>query len=173
LFTNDDPQNAEDPLGSVDAQMDYSTSKAQANYCHEKKNERSCNEDAPSALQFGLALFSFAPIGDAVGALIGGLRGAEVVSDSVAVIGRLPDTAVAQDWPGYEVLDSPNWSQNVNDEWVSSVAKRGMDVYTASPTTPENLFDVATNKPTIFAGELSQFLALGYTWDGDYLRAPG
>ena len=82
-------------------------------------------------------------VGDVVaGSSILAVPGAEVaepVADTVAVIGRQVDTAVAKDWAGHEVLDIPDWSPAANDDWVSSVVKRGMDVYTASPTTAANL----------------------------------
>ena len=57
----------------------------------------------------------------------------------VAVIGRIPDTAVAKEWPGHEVLDIPDWKIEKNDAWVQSVIERRMDVYIASPEVPENL----------------------------------
>ena len=96
-------------------------------------------------------------------------------SENVAVIGRQGDTAVAQDWPGHEVLNLPQgeWSIDANDKWVASVADRGMDVYTASPLTEENLWDSEEMRETVYARELRMFQEdYGYGWDGDYLRAP-
>jgi hypothetical protein len=96
-------------------------------------------------------------------------------SENVAVIGRQGDTAVAQDWPGHEVLNLPQgeWSIDANDKWVASVADRGMDVYTASPLTEENLWDSEAMRETVYARELRMFQEdYGYGWDGDYLRAP-
>ena len=91
----------------------------------------------------------------------------DAASDSVAVIGRQADTAVAKDWAGHEVLDTPNWSPEINDEWIG-VASRGLDVYTASPTTAENLWDAEAGRPTVYAGELSQFIDYGYSCGCDY-----
>lgn len=103
-------------------------------------------------------------------------EGGAAATDNVAVIGRQWDTAVAQDWPGHEVLNLPNgeWSIEANDKWVASVAERGMDVYTASPLTYENLWDQEAMRETVYARELRMFQSdeFGYTWDGDYLRAP-
>jgi hypothetical protein len=111
----------------------------------------------------------------ATGSSVAAEEGA-TAADNVAVIGRQPDTAVAQDWPGHEVLNLPNgeWSIEANDKWVASVAERGMDVYTASPLTYENLWDEAAMRETVYARELRMFQSdeFGYTWDGDYLRAP-
>ena len=35
--------------------------------------------------------------------------------ETIAVIGRQWDTAVAKDWPGHKVLDIPDWSLAKND----------------------------------------------------------
>jgi hypothetical protein len=45
---------------------------------------------------------------------------ADAAGNEIAVIGRQPDTAVAQDWAGHEVLNLPGneWSIARNDEWV-------------------------------------------------------
>ncbi len=94
-------------------------------------------------------------------------------ADTVAVIGARADTQVAETWAGHEVLHVPNWDLPTNDAWVKSVADRGMDVYTASPTTFANLWNVEKGRERIFARELRQFTNdYGYTWDGNYLRAP-
>ena len=96
-----------------------------------------------------------------------------VASKPIAVIGRLPDTAVAADWPGHEVLDIPNWTPEKNDAWVQSVIDRGLDVYVGSNPTPDNLFDTVAGRQRPFGRELDQFEGIGYTWDGWMLRAPG
>lgn len=49
----------------------------------------------------------------------------------------------------------------------------GMNVYTSSPLTDENLRDADAMRETVYARELRMFQKVcGYTWDGDYLRAP-
>lgn len=96
-------------------------------------------------------------------------------SEMTAVIGRQVDTAVAKEWEGHEVLDLPadEWSIEANDAWVKSVADRGIDVYTASPLTEENLWDSAAGRETVYGRELRQFTEdFGYVPEGDYLRAP-
>jgi len=94
--------------------------------------------------------------------------------DTTAVIGRQADTAVAQDWAGHEVLNLPSeWSIEANDAWVKSVADRGLDVYTGSPLSYENLWDATAGRETVYAREIRQLTEdYGYTWDGDYLRPP-
>jgi hypothetical protein len=92
-----------------------------------------------------------------------------------AVIGRQPDTAVAKDWAGHEVLDLPakEWSIARNDQWVRSVIDRKMPVYVGSPTTWPNLWDAAAGRSTVFGRELRQFTKAGYTWDGWTMIPPG
>jgi RHS repeat-associated protein len=85
---------------------------------------------------------------------------------STAVIGRLPDTGAARDWPGHEVLNVQDWTLAKNDQWVQSVIDRKMDVYVSSNPTWDNLWDAENDRPTVFARELDQFINAGYTWDG-------
>jgi RHS repeat-associated protein len=94
-------------------------------------------------------------------------------SDDVVVIGRRPDTSIAEEWPGHNVLNDPNWSIDLNDAWVAEAINQGRDVYVASPTTADNLWDAANNRPTVFSREIQQFLDAGYTRQGDYLIPPG
>jgi RHS repeat-associated protein len=141
-----------------------------------------------SLIGAGLVVLSAVPISDLVGGLFGLFRGAGAVADAApaaaraatpvaeratAVIGRLPDTSVARDWAGHEVLDLPDWTLAKNDEWVQSVVDRKMPVYVGSNPTWENLWDVENDRPTIFARELGQFTKAGYTWDGWTMMPPG
>ncbi len=101
--------------------------------------------------------------------------GAGGAARTTAVIGRQPDTAVAKNWPGHEVLDLPanEWTLAKNDQWVQSVINRKMPVYVGSPTTWSNLWDAAAGRPTVFARELQQFTGAGYTWDSWTMMPPG
>jgi RHS repeat-associated protein len=90
---------------------------------------------------------------------------------NIAVIGRLPDTAVAKDWPGHDVMDLPRWNLAKNDAWMNEVIKNRQDVYVASPT-PENLWNAEEGRPTVTARELKMLTDAGYKWDGHYLRPP-
>jgi hypothetical protein len=87
--------------------------------------------------------------------------GADPTSE-IAVVGRQWDTAVARDWPGHEVLDIPDWTIRANDAWVDSVIDRQLPVYVASPETKANLFDVVSDRPTVFGRELDQLRQAGY-----------
>lgn len=94
-------------------------------------------------------------------------------TSNVAVIGRTFDTEVARGWKGHQVLNLRNWSLRSNDAWIKSVSDRGMDVYTASPRTYENLWDAVEGRERVFARELLQLTEdYGYRWEGDYLRSP-
>ncbi|WP_171074475.1 RHS repeat-associated core domain-containing protein [Nonomuraea basaltis] len=95
-------------------------------------------------------------------------------SGNVAVIGRTPDTAVAKDWPGHDVLDIPDdqWSIATNDAWINIVIKNKQDVYVASPLTYENLWDAAKGRQTVTAREIKMFTDAGYKWDGNHMRSP-
>ncbi len=119
------------------------------------------------------ALGGAGDLADAGAADAAGDAAGPVASKPIAVIGRLPDTAVAANWPGHEILDIPDWTPEKNDEWDQSVIDRGLDVYVASNPTPENLFDTVAGRQRPFGRELDHFEAAGYTWDGWMLRAPG
>jgi hypothetical protein len=86
-----------------------------------------------SLIGAGLVWTSAIPICDMVSGLFGLFRAAGAAADAApaaarvatpvaeratAVIGRLPDTSVAKDWAGHEVLDLPDWTLAKNDEWV-------------------------------------------------------
>jgi hypothetical protein len=86
------------------------------------------------------------------------------------VIGRIEDTAVAKEWPGYDVLDIPEWTQAKNAEWVNQGIKEGQVFYTASPEAG-NLVQTSgryAGQPTVFANEIQQLKAAGYVKVGDY-----
>jgi hypothetical protein len=129
---------------------------------------------APKAIR---AALDIPKVIESVGTAPRAVRALTGTAGAVAVIGRQADTAVAESWPGHEVLNLPNWDIPANDAWVRSVADRGLDVYTASPTNFENLWNAGANagagRETGCARGLRQFTEdYGCTWDGDYLRAP-
>ncbi|MDB6095147.1 MAG: repeat protein [Verrucomicrobia bacterium] len=53
------------------------------------------------------------------------LAAENVAANEVKVLGRLPDTAVAKQWPGHDVLDIPNWTPAKNAQWVDAGVKNG------------------------------------------------
>jgi len=90
------------------------------------------------------------------------------------VLGRQPDTAVANGWPGHSVLDDPNWSLNLNDEFVQGAMDYQRPIYLASEPAG-NLIQEAgerAGQPTIFARELDQLSEAGYSRSGDYMVMP-
>jgi len=93
---------------------------------------------------------------------------------ALKVIGRQPDTAVAKEWPGHDVLDIPNWSLQKNSEWVQKGIDGKQNFYLASPTDG-NMVQTAgafKGQPTIYALELKQLADAGYVKVGDYLVHP-
>jgi hypothetical protein len=93
--------------------------------------------------------------------------------NKIKVIGRRPDTAVAKDWPGHDVLDLPNqqWTELKNDLWVDEGITNKHPFYKASSETKENIWRSDGTK-TIYAQELDRIRAAGYKEAGDYLLAP-
>jgi len=83
---------------------------------------------------------------------------------------RIPDTAVAKQWPGHDVLDIPNWTPAKNAQWVSDGIANAQVYYTASPAA-RNLIQTSgrfAGQPTIYAQEIQQLKAAGYVKVGDY-----
>jgi RHS repeat-associated protein len=95
-------------------------------------------------------------------------------SDNVVVLGRLEDTAVARGWPGHTVLDTPNWTLEVNDLFIARTISEGRTAYLASPLEG-NLLQTAgrfEGQATIYARELQQLIESGYTRMGDHMVPP-
>ena len=93
----------------------------------------------------------------------------------VVVLGRQVDTAVAQNWPGHVVLNTPNWSLEVNDAFMSETIAQGRAAYLATPLEG-NLVQTAgqyAGQPTIYARELEQLVNAGYHRVGDSMIPPG
>jgi RHS repeat-associated protein len=94
------------------------------------------------------------------------------VLKEILVIGRQVDTTVAKDWAGHTVLDIPNWTVAKNDQLMNEAIKNRQTVYVGSPQNPANLWDSVSDRATVFARELRQFLDAGYRQIGDYLHPP-
>jgi hypothetical protein len=106
------------------------------------------------------------------GLSIKGLMGSE---GDVVVLGRQVDTAVAKDWAGHVVLDTPKWNLAVNDAFISETIAQGRSVYLATPLEG-NLVQTAgqyAGQPTIYARELEQLVNAGYRRVGDYMVPSG
>ncbi|MEJ1968709.1 MAG: hypothetical protein WDN03_08795 [Rhizomicrobium sp.] len=118
-----------------------------------------------SAGRFTFGAASFAAGGLAAGAERAGLFAAEVLApaeNSFFVIGRQTDTAVANDWIGHSVFDTPDWTLSKNDAFIQNIINGRGTVYVASPESQENLWSSVENRPSIFARELGQLRAGGY-----------
>ncbi|GAQ55183.1 tRNA3(Ser-specific nuclease WapA precursor [Streptomyces acidiscabies] len=92
-------------------------------------------------------------------------------SQGIPVIGRLPDTSVAGEWPGYRKLIADPWTLGKNDAWIQSIINHRGTVYVGTPTSGTYWNDERV-EPTVFAREIQQLLQAGYRWSGDYLVPP-
>ncbi len=118
----------------------------------------------------GAALRVGARVDDAIGSVAKTVLGA--TDDSIYVIGRRTDTAIANNWPGHKIFDVSDWSLPKNDQWIQGIIDRRAKVYIGSPQTRETLWDAANNRPTVFAREYEQLRAAGYKQVDDYLLPP-
>ena len=92
----------------------------------------------------------------------------------IKVIGRLPDTAIAQSWSGHDVLNIPDWTLAKNMEWVDSGITNQQLFYMGSPTTG-NLVQTTgryAGQPTVTALEIQRLENAGYVRIGDYYVPP-
>ncbi|WP_432477897.1 DUF6531 domain-containing protein [Nocardioides sp. GXQ0305] len=103
-------------------------------------------------------------------------QGRELLGDpgSTVVLGRQPDTAVAQGWDGHTVLDTPNWSPELNDEFVRGAVDYQRPIYLASPVEGNMVTQGGPRDglPTVYATELNILDDAGYTRSGDYMVGP-
>jgi hypothetical protein len=90
----------------------------------------------------------------------------------IYVLGRQVDTAVAEGWPGHEVLNIPDWTIAKNDAFIQSIINKKGRVYLGSPQTRATLWDAVNNRETVFARELRQLKEAGYKQVGDYMVPP-
>ncbi|MFC7623801.1 DUF6531 domain-containing protein [Microlunatus sp. GCM10028923] len=90
------------------------------------------------------------------------------------VLGRLDDTAVAADWEDHVVLQTDNWSPELNDEFINATIDYQRPVYLASPIEGNMIQTQGpyAGQPTIFQRELEMLNDAGYTMDGDYMYPP-
>jgi RHS repeat-associated protein len=98
--------------------------------------------------------------------------GGKIAGETIYVLGRQIDTAVAKDWIGHRILDIKDWTLAKNDAFINKIISEKAVVYLGSPQTKSTLWDAANNRMTVFARELQQLTAAGYKQIGDYL-VPG
>ncbi len=91
----------------------------------------------------------------------------------IAVIGNQADTAVAKNWAGHEILDipDPDWTPEVNQDWIKGIIDNQQTVYKASPENAKTLINAKTGEARVYAQELEQLRNAGYV-DVDNLLLP-
>jgi hypothetical protein len=92
--------------------------------------------------------------------------------EGTPVIGRLPDTMYAGQWPGHTYLQVEEWSLAKNDAWIQTVIDGGGSVYVASSLEGNGADWEEAGRPTVLAREVRQLLQAGYTWNGNFLVPP-
>jgi hypothetical protein len=88
-------------------------------------------------------------------------------------IGRLPDTAAAQELGiggRFNVPDSM-WNKVVNSQIMQALINQGKTFYVASPITAENMWN-DLGQMSIFGQELMQLFDAGYTQSGFNMLPP-
>jgi len=92
--------------------------------------------------------------------------------EGTPVIGSLPDTKFAGQWPGHTYLElGDRWSLAKNDAYIQTIIDGGSPVYVATPLDGSGWHQEA-ERPTVLAREIRQLLQAGYTWDGNVLQPP-
>lgn len=92
-------------------------------------------------------------------------------ADDIVVLGRQVDTAVAKEWNGHVIPDTPKWSLELNDAFIQGAIQQSRTIYLASPTKG-NLVQTSgasAGQPTVYARKLQMFRDAGYTRSGDYM----
>ncbi len=90
------------------------------------------------------------------------------------VLGRLTDTAVAKNWPGHVVLNTPDWTMKLNNALIESAIQQRRTIYLASPLEGNMIQKTGAyvGETTIFAEEVKMLKQAGYIHVGDYLVPP-
>jgi hypothetical protein len=108
-----------------------------------------------------------------LGALADSVVRNNATDNTIFVIGRREDTAIAQDWYGYTVLNSPTWTARLNDEVIIDVIRNQQNVYVASPLVEKNLKKIdkltGVEIETVTQREVNMLKGAGYQGQGDYL----
>jgi hypothetical protein len=92
----------------------------------------------------------------------------------MVVLGRQPDTALWKGVEGRVILDTPDWSLDLNDAFIRGAIDQRRTIFLASPTKG-NLIQTSgqfAGQPTIYARELNMLRDAGYTPSGDYMIPP-
>lgn len=92
-------------------------------------------------------------------------------SDKIAAIGTRKATLAARE-EGYQVLDTPGWSLEVNDAWIDGLISRRAIIRIVSEESDNTLKNPLNNTETVFAREIRRLENAGYVRQGEYL-VPG
>lgn len=92
--------------------------------------------------------------------------------ETVAVIGRVTDTAGSRNTTVAEVIENnlcggDNWSLENNLAWIESIVQRGLPVRVVSPITVDNFVNTKYSDLTVFVKEIGILIAQGYRPRGD------
>jgi hypothetical protein len=88
-------------------------------------------------------------------------------------VGRLPDTAAAQELGigvRFNVPDSA-WNTEVNSKIMQALINNGQTFYVCSPITAGNMWN-DMGQMSVFSQELMQLFDAGYTQNGFYMLPP-
>ncbi len=93
----------------------------------------------------------------------------------VVVLGRQADTAAFMGKNGNVVLNTPNWTLELNDAFIAETIRQGRTVRLASSLDGNLVQTTGTyaGQPTVFARELEQLTKAGYRQVGDPMVPPG
>ncbi|MCM3883514.1 DUF6531 domain-containing protein [Frankia sp. R82] len=117
----------------------------------------------------------------ATGGFLGGasrfVSGRNIAARTMPVIGRLPDTAVAQRWPDHEVLAlrpwlTGPWSEKINDRWINGIVREKRTVYLGSEPDMKDVFIPRVGE-SVLRVEVRALLQAGYKRVGDLYVPPG
>jgi len=92
-------------------------------------------------------------------------------SGNFAIIGSRLTTMTYSTLSGAGVLNMANWSSQANQGWIQQIITQRVPVYLSSPLTRQFLVN-ARGEATVFAREVQQLLAAGYTQFGKWLVPP-
>jgi RHS repeat-associated protein len=100
------------------------------------------------------------------------------LDSGVAVLGRQPETVEYIASPFTDVLNTPNWSIELNLQWICDAIAARKIFFLASSITEANLLNANPSSVygpfTVFGQELSWILSAGYIWanSGSFLLPP-
>jgi hypothetical protein len=116
----------------------------------------------------------------AAGTLTAALEETAIASDAasllsgytgqVRAIGNLEDTVPLAGQ--YQILQAPNWTLEVNDDWIRAGIENNSVFYLASGVTEGTIWRPARGSLSVYGRELSQLLAAGYRRVGNFMMPP-